>query len=65
MTLHHMTKDDRRLIAERSEVILSQDPTIQIKGLAFRLGLKSDANLYKIRREFGYPSLKFLKGRKG
>ncbi len=64
MSLHQMTKDDRRLIAIRSEEILSADPTVQIKGLAFRLGLKSDANLYRIRREFGYPSLKIMKGRK-
>lgn len=64
MTLHHMTKDDRERIAVRSEEILSKDPTVQIKGLAFRLGLKSDASLYSIRREFGYESLKKMKGRK-
>ncbi len=64
MTLHHMNKDDRMRIAMRSEEILSTDPTVNITGLAHRLGLKSGDNLYKIRRECGYPSLKIMKGRK-
>jgi len=63
MSLHQMTKEQRRQIAKRSEEILSKAPYIQLRELAGRFGI-TYSHLYNIRKEFGYRSLKSILGRK-
>ena len=64
MSLHRLTKAQRKELAIKSRKILKEDPTVHVTGLAHRLGLKTGSHLYTIWREFGYPSLRDLSGRK-
>jgi len=62
--LHQMTKEQRRKIAKRSEEILKKAPFLTLEKIGSRLGITAQ-RVCSIRKEFGYPSLKKLKGGKG
>lgn len=63
MTLHHMNKDDRMRIAMRSEEIFDIAPFLTLEKVGVRLDITAQ-HLSNIRKEFGFRSIKEMKGRK-
>ena len=63
MSLHQMTKEQRRQIAMRSEEILDQDPFLTLENIGIRLNI-TPQHLNKIRKEFGCRLMKEIRERR-